>query len=101
MNRTQNRHKSNGFGLQKDITTDGAVILLRITNPRRLNTETLGKTLMHFFQGGYKTLILDQGRAGRVKMSLLEFLGRLQSTFTESKYLFFERQLKCDIRRVF
>ncbi|BET51800.1 hypothetical protein RGQ21_67820 [Kitasatospora aureofaciens] len=96
--RTNNR--PNGFGLQKDITEDGAVILLRITNPRRLNTETLGKTLMHLFQGGYKTLILDQGKGGRVKMSLLEFLGRLQATFTESRYFFLESRLSRDMRRV-
>lgn len=88
------RKPANGFGLQKDITSDGAVILLRITNPRRLNTEALGKTLVKFLQGGYKTLVLDQGKAGRVKMSLLDFLGRLQATFTESRLFFLERELR-------
>lgn len=96
-----NKHKnyttrSNGFGLQKDIFEGEAVIHLRITNPRRLNTESLGKTLMKFFQGGYKTLVLDQGRRGRVKMTLLEFLGRLQATFTESQYRRIERSLSGD-----
>ncbi|MGC9439284.1 hypothetical protein [Streptomyces sp. WG5] len=100
MNTNKRTKTSNGFGLQKDITEDGAVILLRITNPRRLNVETLGKTLMHFFQGGFKTLVLDQGKTGKVKLSLLEFLGRLQSTFNESRLFFLESKLFRDIRRV-
>ncbi|MFD5308288.1 hypothetical protein [Streptomyces ardesiacus] len=98
-----NKHKnhttrSNGFGIQKDIFGEEAVILLRITNPRRLNTESLGKTLMKFLQGGYKTLVLDQGRQGRVKMTLIEFLGRLQATFEESRYWAVERRLKVQMR---
>jgi hypothetical protein len=98
MNNAHKKHtsRSNGFGLQKDIFKGEAVVHLRITNPRRLNTETLGKTLMHFFSGGYRTLILDQGNRGRVKMSMLEFLGRLQSAFIESRLLFLERKLTCD-----
>jgi hypothetical protein len=90
---TKKQNTSNGFGIQRDITADGAVIYLRITNPRRLNAETLGKVLLSYFQGGFKTLVLDQGKTSRVKMSLLEFLGRLQSMYNESRLLFLERKL--------
>ncbi|MEU0912159.1 hypothetical protein [Streptomyces althioticus] len=96
MKKNKRSNGSNGFGLQKEITGDGAVILLRITNPRRLNVESLGKTLMKFFQGGYKTLILDQGKSGRVKLSLLEFLGRLEATFREGRLFSLERKLRSD-----
>lgn len=92
------RSKSNGFGIQRDITEDGAVLYLRITNPRRLNTETLGKVLVSYLQGGFKTLILDQGKHSRVKMSLLEFLGRLQSAYIEGRLLFLERKLIREMR---
>lgn len=92
------RKASNGFGIQRDITSDGAVIYLRITNSRRLNTETLGKVLLSYLQGGYQTLILDQGKGVRMKLRLVEFLGRLQATFNESRLLFLER--KCIRDRV-
>jgi hypothetical protein len=95
---TMSSKQSNGFGIQRDITADGAVIYLRITNPRRLNTETLGKVLVSYLQGGFKTLILDQGKHSRVKMGLLEFLGRLQSTYNESRYIFLERKLIREMR---
>jgi hypothetical protein len=90
--------KSVGFGLQKDITTEGAVLYLRITNPRRLDTKTLGEVLIRYFQGGYKTLVLDQGKFSRVKMSLVEFLGRLQATHNESRLFSLERRLIRDVR---
>jgi hypothetical protein len=94
MNRTGERN-SVGFGLQRDITDDGAVILLRITSPRRLNTKLLGQVLLRYLQGGYATLILDQG--GQVKkMGLLEFLGQLQATYTESQLFLLERRLISD-----
>lgn len=96
MNTNKRTKASNGFGLQKDITTEGAVILLRITNPRRLNVKVLGEVLMKFFQGGYKTLVLDQGRYSRVTMSLVEFLGRLQATYNESRLFLLERNLLRD-----
>lgn len=92
-----NKRTSNGFGLQKDITSEGAVIYLRITNPRRLNVKTLGETLMKFLQGGYKTLVLDQGKFSRKKMSLVEFLGRLQATYNESRLFLLERKLFRDM----
>lgn len=94
MNKNKSSKKSNGFGIQKDITADGAVILLRITSPRRLNVKVLGEVLMKFLQGGYKTLVLDQGRNSRVRMSLIEFLGRLQATYNESRWFSLERKLK-------
>jgi hypothetical protein len=87
------KSKSNGFGLQRDITADGAVIYLRITSPRRLNVKLLGEVLLRYLQGGYKTLVLDQGVTSRKKMGLLEFLGQLQAAFNESRLLFLERKL--------
>jgi len=85
--------RTNGFGLQRDITSDGAVLYLRITNPRRLNIKLLGEVLLKHLQGGYRTLILDQGQQCRAKMSLVEFLGRLAAAYNESRYLFLERKL--------
>jgi hypothetical protein len=96
MNGTK-RNQSNGFGLQRDITEDGAVIYLRITNPRRLNTKVLGEVLLRYLQGGYATLVLDQGKYSRQKMKLVDFLGRLQATFIESQSLFLERKLNRDL----
>jgi len=94
MNTNKNsKRSSNGFGLQRDITSDGAILYLRITNPRRLNSKLLGEVLMKYLRGGYRTLIIDQGRQGRVKMALAEFLGRLQAAYTESRLIFLERKL--------
>ena len=97
MNTNKRTKTSNGFGLQKDITEEGAVIYLRITNHRRLDVKTLGEVLMKFFRGGYKTLVLDQGRNSRAKMNLVEFLGRLQATYNESRLFLLERKLFRDI----
>lgn len=94
------RSKSVGFGLQRDITEEGAVILLRITNPRRLDVKALGEILIRYLRGGYQTLVLDQGKPGKRKMSLLEFLGKLQASYNESRYLGLERKLKRDTRYV-
>lgn len=92
MNGTK-RNQSTGFGLQRDITEDGAVIYLRITNKRRLNVKLLGEVLLRYLEGGYKTLILDQGRFSRKKVNLVEFLGRLQASYNESRLIFLERRL--------
>ena len=88
------KSKSYGFGLQKDITSEGAILYLRITNSRRLDMKTLGETLLRFLQGGYKTLVLDQGRFARQRIGILEFLGRLQAAYIEGQCLFLERKLK-------
>lgn len=88
---------SNGFGLQKDIAGGEAVVYLRITNPRRLNVKTLGEVLISYLRGGYNTLVLDQGKSGRKKVSLLEFLGRLQATYNESRYHRLEAKLNRDM----
>ncbi|MEU5166821.1 hypothetical protein [Streptomyces mutomycini] len=84
-----------GFGIQKDIDFEEgeAVLLLRISNPRRLNVKILGEVLMKYFRGGYKTLILSKARGIQEKLSLLDFLGRLQATYQESRLLNFERKL--------
>lgn len=95
MNSTQSK-KLNGFGIQRDITEDGAILYLRITDPRRLNVKVLGEVLIRYLQGGYKTLVLDQGKYSRKRLSLLEFLGRLQATYTESRLFSLERRLKRD-----
>lgn len=92
------KKSSTGFGLQRDITADGAVIHLRITNPRRLDVKLLGEVLLRYLQGGYETLILDQGRFTRQKMKLVEFLGRLQATYNEVRYRGLERRLIRDPR---
>lgn len=94
MNKHKNHtNKSRGFGIQMDITEDGAVVLLHIVNPRRLNTESLGRTLMKFFQGGYKTIHVSTGKGGAVKMDLLSFIGRLAATYQESRYRAVERRV--------
>jgi hypothetical protein len=94
--KTNKRTNPTGFGIQRDITDDGAVLYLRITNPRRLNTKSLGEVLVRYLQGGFETLILDQGPFKRQKMKLVEFLGRLQASFNEGQLLFFERKLNRD-----
>jgi hypothetical protein len=90
------KNKNNGFGIQRDITADGATIHLRITNPRRLNVELLGNILLRYLQGGYETMILDQGRGARKKMKLVEFLGQLQVVFNETRLRLLERKLVRD-----
>lgn len=87
--------KGKGFGLQMDIEGLEAVVLVRVTSPRRLDVKALGETLMKFLRGGYKTLVLSTPQGARKKMDLLEFLGQLQATFTESRY----RSLESGIRR--
>lgn len=92
------KNKGSGFGLQKGLNLeDGALIFLRITNPRRLDMSTLGKTLMYLFKGGFKTLMLDQGKGLVKKMNLLEFLGMLQAAFTQKRFLFLESKLTSDV----
>lgn len=95
MNTKKRASKNVGFGIQKDIDFEAgeAILLLRISNPRRLNTKILGEVLVKYFRGGYKTLILSKAKGIQEKMSLLEFLGRLQATYQESRYLSFERRL--------
>jgi hypothetical protein len=90
---TKTKRNSNGFGIQRDITEDGAVIYLRITNPRRLNTGLLWSILRRHFAGGYNVLILDQGNGLRKRLSFAEFLAALKSTLEESQLLFLERKL--------
>ncbi|WP_371666009.1 hypothetical protein OG306_33315 [Streptomyces sp. NBC_01241] len=93
MNTKKKAAKHVGFGIQKDIIGEEAVLLLRISNPRRLNTKILGEVLVKYFRGGYKTLILSKNRGIQEKLNLLEFLGRLQATYQESRLLNFERKL--------
>jgi hypothetical protein len=93
MNTTKRAARPVGFGIQKDIIGEEAVVLLRISNPRRLNTKILGEVLVKYFRGGYKTLILSKARGIQEELSLLEFLGRLQATYQESRLLSFERKL--------
>src|SRR5690606_37391381 len=90
------RNKSNWFGIQRDITDEGAILYLRITNPRRLNVKALGEILLRYLQGGYQTVVLDQGKNFRKKMPLVEFLSRLQAAFNEQQLIFLERRLKRD-----
>jgi len=97
MNRTT-KSKSNGFGIQRGITDEGAILYLRITNPRRLNIKVLGEVLLRYLQGGYQTIVLDQGPNLRKRMRLVEFLGRLQATFNERQLIFLERKLIGDPR---
>src|SRR5690606_6709565 len=94
MNKGTKNKKSNGFGIQADIVNWESTLFLRITNPRRLNVKALGETLMKFLRGGYKSLVLDQGKGLRERVSLLEFLGRLQAAYIEGQCLFLERKLK-------
>jgi len=95
MNRAT-KSKSNGFGIQRDITDEGAILYLRITNPRRLKVKVLGEILLRYLQGGYQTVVLDQGKSLRKKMPLVEFLGRLQAAFNEQQLIFLERRLNRD-----
>lgn len=88
---------ANGFGIQREIEADGAILYLRVTNPRRLNIESLGKVLVKYLTGGYKTVVLDQGRGNRKRLSLLNFLGRLQATANDSKYRKVERRIKTGV----
>ena len=90
---TKTKRNSNGFGIQRGITEDGAVIYLRITNPRRLNTGLLWSILGCHFAGGYNVLILDQGNGLRKSLSFVEFLAALKSALEESQLLFLERKL--------
>ena len=100
--RDMNKHKnntnrsSNGFGLQKDITSEGATIYLRITNPRRLNSELLWGILRKHFMGGYNVLILDQGKGQVKRVSFANFLSALKAAFEESQYRRIERRLSGD-----
>lgn len=98
MNTKKRASKHVGFGIQKDITEDGAVLLLRISNPRRLNVKILGEVLIKYLRGGYKTLLISKSRAIQEKVSLLEFLGRLQATYNDSRYFVLERKLIRDTR---
>ncbi|MEU9259004.1 hypothetical protein AB0D68_11020 [Streptomyces sp. NPDC048212] len=93
MNTKKRAARHVGFGIQLDIEGEEAVLLLRISNPRRLNTKVLGEVLIKYFRGGYKTLILSKARGIQEKLSLQDFLGRLQATYNESRLLFLERKL--------
>lgn len=95
MNTKKRASKNVGFGIQRDIDFENgeAVLLLRISNPRRLNAKILGEVLIKYFRGGYKTLILSKARGIQEKLSLLDFLGRLQATYNESRLFFLERKL--------
>lgn len=93
MNTKKRASRHVGFGIQLDIEGEEAVLLLRISNPRRLNTKVLGEVLIKYFRGGYKTLILSKARGIQEKLSLQDFLGRLQATYNESRLLFLERKL--------
>ncbi|MCX4554118.1 hypothetical protein [Streptomyces sp. NBC_01500] len=83
-----------GFGLQMDIQGNEAVVLLRITSPRSLNVKKLGEVLVRFLTGGYKTLILDQGKVGKAKLKLLDFLGQLQSMMQNKRFLQCEKLIR-------
>ncbi|MGW0930677.1 hypothetical protein [Streptomyces sp. NPDC002644] len=84
-----------GFGIQRGLSLeDGAILFLRITEPRRLRTQTLGEVLMHYFKGGYETLILDQGNGMVKKLNLLDFLGMLQAAYTTGRLLMAEKLLR-------
>lgn len=95
MNTKKRASKNIGFGIQKDIDFEAgeAVLLLRISNPRRLNVKVLGEVLVRYFRGGYKTLILSMQKGIQEKLDLLTFLGRLQATYNSSRYIFLERNL--------
>ncbi|MFJ3084390.1 hypothetical protein ACIPJG_32185 [Streptomyces halstedii] len=84
---------TNGFGLQVDIENEEAVLQVRISNPRRLNIRVLGETLMKFFRGGYKTVVLSRSQGVTQKVSLLEFLGRLQALYQDSRLFSLETRL--------
>lgn len=93
MNTNKSTRKSNGFGIQRDLTTEGATVYLRITNPRRLNTELLWSILRRYFKGGYNVLVIDQGQGRRKRVNFSDFLEALKSTLDESRLLFLERKL--------
>ena len=93
MNTKKRAAKHVGFGIQRDIVGEEAVLLLRISNPRRLNVKILGEVLIKYLRGGYKTLIISRSRVTQKKVNLLEFLGRLQATYNDSRLLFLESKL--------
>lgn len=95
-NNQHKRKRSYGFGLQRDIKDGEAILYLRITNPRRMNIELLGKLLLKYMNGGYRTLVLDQGSGMRKRMNILDFLGRLQAAYIEQRCIFLERRLRSD-----
>jgi hypothetical protein len=103
MNTKKRASRNVGFGVQKGIDFEAgeAVLLLRISNPRRLNTKILIDVLVKYFRGGYKTLILSMNRAVQERLDLLEFLNRLQAVYNESRYLPLERKLIRDARGIF
>jgi hypothetical protein len=98
MKKMRSNGASNGFGLQRDITSEGAVLYLRITNPRRLNSELLFGILKRHFMGGYNVLIVDQGRGRQKKVNFHDFLTSLKNAMEESQLIFLERRLTRDAR---
>ncbi|MEU0952820.1 hypothetical protein ABZ353_10825 [Streptomyces niveus] len=93
MKKNKKASQSVGFGIQKDILGEEAVLYLRVANPRRLNARILGEVLVKYLRGGYRTLIISKGKGIQETVSLLDFLGRLQATFNESRCVFLESKL--------
>lgn len=89
------KKQSVGFGLQLDIWGEEAVLLVRVPNPRRLNSEILSQVLIKYLRGGYETLFLSMSRGVEKELNLRDFLNQLQATSDESKFM----RLETSIRR--